>query len=138
MNPMLFSDVTFSTEGIVLITGLLATLVGAVSVIFKLLIASKDAQIASAVSDRNSYKGMYDDAMVALEIGINSKRRAEGKPPIQMLPPVVPEHNSEPTAVQQTTAVIATDRARLTAMVADLGLVPRQVANFVSAQNATG
>lgn len=117
----LFSDVTFSTEGIVVISALLSALVGALVFIFKLLMQSQNDKFELAIKQsedaRKSYKQIAEEAVAVAEKRIGSK-----VPPVAA---VVSEHNSPPTEEQKAAAELQTLRARVTAVTKAAGLPPR-------------
>ncbi len=122
---IIFADVTFSTEGMVVITGLLVSLIGAITFLFKLYAASKDAQIAEMKSQRDVYFEMVKEANSALESKIDEIFKITSKKMVKRVVPVVPEHSSPVTQAQIDTANMQTERARLTASTLALGLPPR-------------
>lgn len=117
----LFADVTFSTEGIVIIGGLLSALVGALIFIFKLLMQVQKEKFELALSQkedsRKSYKEIAEEAVAAAEKRIGSK--------VPPLAAVVSEHHSPPTEEQKAAAELQTLRARVTAVTHAAGLPPR-------------
>lgn len=132
---ILFSDVSFSTEAVVAVTLLLTSLGGAVGYIFKLLMKSKDDQIALAAATakiqaeatlKESYKEIAEEAVAAGEAKANKERAKEGKGPLRILAPVVPEHSSPVSPLQEATANVASLRARVTAVTLDFGFPPRE------------
>lgn len=131
----LFAEVTFSTEAIVAVGGLLGALAGAIGYIFRLLMQSKDAQIAAAEaatklrdeeSAKKSYKEIAEEAVAMAELRVNRERRASGYESTRVVAPVVPEHSSPVTTEQQKTADLQTLRARVTAATLALGLPARE------------
>lgn len=125
---MIFADVSFSTEGLAIIAGLLACLTGAVTVLHRALIAAKDAQIAAKASQNASLNEMASEAITNLEIAAAKHLAASGKVPPLPLVPVVPEHNSPTTEKQRIDAERETLRARLTAAALQLDLPARRAA----------
>lgn len=120
----MFADVTFTTEGMVVIGGLLATLVGAIVYLDKQRMAAKDERLA----EMKSYKEIANEAVLALEAKVNEERAAKGQNLTKIIAPVVPEHSSPVTMQQQDTADLQTIRARITAASLELGLPPREAA----------
>lgn len=134
---VLFSDVTFSTEGLVIIGALLTALVGAIGIVFRLLQSSHDARIRDKDDQIRSYRGIAVEAVAVAESYVNVARIAKGKPPTTILAPVIPEHNSPPTDAQQATADLASLRARLTKAVLDSELPPRTAGYPIPGPEAT-
>ncbi len=128
----MLGDVSFTTEGIVVIGGLLGALVTAVVFLFKLYDKSKDRQINDLISERNSYREMAAEAVAAVESNVNELRTLRGQPRFVPIAPVVPEHNSPVTPAQQDTADLQTIRARLTAATLALGLPAREAGQPVT------
>lgn len=120
----LYAEVTFTTEGIVAIAGLLSALAGAVVYVFKLLMKAKEDQIALALekSRTKSYQEMLDESMAILE----HRLQKSGVPVPRQIAAVVPEHNSPTTPEQEATAKLQTDRARLTELTLIAGLPARE------------
>lgn len=105
-------DVTFSTSGIVIITGLLGAIAAALTAVSKLLLAAKDEQIKELREQRDSFKKVADRAVSALESEAERRQIARGESPIPMIAPVVREHNSPPTERQRIAADFETLNAR--------------------------
>jgi len=125
---VILADVAFSTEGLVIVSGLLTALAGAVALLFRQLIASKDAELKAANSRADSYYEMAEEAIANLESAVNEKRALQGLPVSPVVPAVIAEHNSPTTLAQQRTADLQTMRARLVAATAALGLPAREAA----------
>lgn len=143
-----FGDVSLSTEAVIIITGLVSTLGGAIYVIFNLLMKAHDARIADQQtqselrlkeqatqydkrleevdSQRKSYKEIAEEAVAAVEKTAREVFQTAGKRPVLSLAPVVPEHSSPVTPEQQETAELQTMRARVTAATLALGLPARE------------
>jgi hypothetical protein len=121
-------DVSYSTEEVLIVTGLIGGLVTALVAVHKLLIASLAAQLVAANARAENYAEMANAAIDNLEAAVNANRAAQGRGPTAIVPPVVAEHNSPVTEAQQHTADSATMRARLVAATAALGLPPRESA----------
>jgi len=111
-------------EGIVINTGIavavVTALAGAISMLFKLVMDSKNAQIkalndqiAGLVSIQKSYEEMADEAIKSAKDTLNFYRQQEGKPPVIFDAKVISESHSPSTALQRLTADIATKRAAL-------------------------
>lgn len=133
----LLADISFTTEGAVAIGALMTALAGAVAVVFKLLIKSKDDQLAMAAaaaekrlrdeeSQKKSYKEIAEEAVAMAELRVNRERGAAGRSAAKTVAPVVPEHSSPVSQEQQKTADLQTLRARVTAAGLDLKLPPRE------------
>jgi len=118
-------DITFSTETTVAVSGLLAALTGAIGLLFKLLIASKDRHIAATEAERDGYKVMADDAVNNLEKAVDRFVNDETLRVVKVVP-VVPEHSSVPSPMSKVLADQATLRARITAAVLALGFPARK------------
>lgn len=124
---MILAEVTFSTEGIVVIGTLLTALAGAVAVLFKMLTANRDAEIVALKANAASWEEMAKELGINIEKAVNRKRAAEGLAPFEVIKPIVPEHSSPVTMQQQSTADIGTMRARLVAAAKELNLPQRPV-----------
>lgn len=120
------ADVSFSTESMVVVGTLLAALTGAVSLLFRQLIATKDDALKAMTSQRDSYREMADEAIKNLEKAVNDGLKLSGRPPFAVVPPVVPEHSSPTTERQQDVADMQTMRARLVAATLALRLPARE------------
>lgn len=123
-------------------------LVAAIGLLYREMIASKNAQLASQKelyeghmlhqktgyegrlsdmkSQKESFKEIANEAVENLEKKVNEILASVGKSDFKVLAAVVPEHNSPTTPEQQDTADLATLRARTTAAVLALGLPPRE------------
>jgi Flp pilus assembly protein TadB len=112
-------------------------LAGAVATVFKLLMASKDAQLAAQAtqyearlkdldSQRKSYKEIAEEAVLIVESKVNQRLDAAGHPATKVLASVVPEHSSPVSVEQQATADLQTLRARITAATLASDLPPRE------------
>lgn len=126
------ADVLFSTEGLVIISGMLLALTGAIGVMFKLLqdnynarLADKDKQLVQQIQEANSWKQIGTSAVINLRKAANAKRLTEGRILLEDIADVVPEHNSLTTDEQQRAAYMASIRANLVASTLDLGLAAR-------------
>lgn len=115
----LFADVTFSTEGIVVITGLLGALAAAIGVLWRQVMRAKDEKA-------EIFKSLAEEAVASVESAGNTERKRKGLPARKRKADVVPESNSPPTEEQKETADAATLRARLVAARKDLGIKPRK------------
>lgn len=87
--------------------------------------AFKDVQMRDLMHQKESYENMALQAITYLEIMANRERREQGTGPLPVVPPVVPEHNSPITELQQTAADMATLRARLVVVASVLNLPQR-------------
>lgn len=110
----IIADVTFSTEGMVVITGLIGSLAGVVGYLFRLL-------YAGMMADRDSWRQMYFKAMEFTELLATQNRALAGRPAPPQIAAVVPEQSSPPTRQQIQTADIATERAKLAAVEKEIG-----------------
>jgi len=111
-------------EGIVINTGIATSVVlalaASISMLFKLLMDAKNAQI-KALNDQNagllsiqkSYEEMADEAIKSAKETLNFYRQKDGKPPVVFDAKVISESHSPSTALQRLTADIATKRAAL-------------------------
>ncbi len=120
---MILADLVFSTEAEVVVGGLLLSLSGAIGVIFKLYVASKDRHLAGVEIERDSYRNMANEAVTNLETAVE-KFLADDIKRVPRLAPVVPEHQSPTTPQARVIADIATLRARAVAAALALGLKP--------------
>jgi hypothetical protein len=122
-ESMFFADdVSFSVAGIAIITTLLGAVAGALVIIFRLLMAAKDQQIADIKEQRESYKKVAERTVATLEQVSNQKVIDGGGVPIPKIAPIVPESNSPTTPSQQFSADLETLKARQ--LVASLVLLP--------------
>lgn len=112
---MPIADVTLSTEAIVMIGALLSALTVTVSVLFKMLIATKDAQLQDEKIQRRAYQDVAEEAVNILDERVTTHLRETGQPVVASIAPVIPEHSSPATIQQVKTAEFATLRARLVA-----------------------
>lgn len=130
---MLFADVTFSTEGTVVIGVLLAALVTAIGVLYRQNVASHDKalenqgkQYESQILDKDNtiktYKEMTSRAIGSLEVKANEILTGRGESPFTPLAAVVPRHNSPVTQRQQDDADLQTLKARAAAASLVLGI----------------
>jgi hypothetical protein len=117
--------VEFTTESMAVITVLLTSVTGALVVVWKLLLAAKESQIARLDADLASWKQMALESQDVLDVLRNRERVKAGKPPMPALAPVVPESSSPPTKEQIAAGEVATARARLTAATLEFGLPVR-------------
>lgn len=135
-------DVTFTGPGILIITGLMGALSAAVIALWKLsntlqadkyaaVIAAKDAAFLTVIAtkdqaqidlkaDRDNYRRMATQAILAMEAKVNSERERQGMPAFDPLAAVRPEHNSPPSEQQRQDAEFAEMRARVTAAALEL------------------
>lgn len=112
---MVLSDVTLSTEAIVMIGALLSALTVSISVLFRMLIAAKDAQLQEEKAHRQAYQDVAEEAVSILSDRVAAHLLETGQDPVTEVAPVIPEHSSPVTKKQADTALFATLRARLTA-----------------------
>jgi len=122
---LIFADIVLSTEAAIAISAILTALVGAISYIFKLLMSSKDKQLEDEKSRSKSYQEIAHEAVTSLEASVNELRLVNGLQPFKVVAPVVPEHNSPVTEVQQDVADLQSLRARVTAASLFLKIAPR-------------
>lgn len=133
---MVCADVSFTTEGITIITGLLVAMGTTVVFLHRHLMAAKDAERERLLADREalvkqleakkkSYEQIAQEAVHALVEVADKQRAREGRPPVTPLASVVPESSSPSTPAQRDDAAIATLRARMAAVKVDQGLPPR-------------
>lgn len=120
-------EVTINGPTMTVIGVLMSALAGVVVLLFKLLLAAKDAQIAELTTDRNIYRQAAQDAMRVAEVATNKLRKERGLPPLPLLAAVVPEHQSPPSAKQIAVAELATLRALMVVIMAELELPPRAI-----------
>ena len=124
---MLLSDITFSTETMVVVTAIVTGLTGAIAYLFKMLMDNLNARLILAEENLKNMKNIAEQAITNLEIIAKYKNKEGGIPSIPMLAPVVPEHQSRVTKTQQETADTQTLRARLVAATLALSLPPRKI-----------
>lgn len=119
------ADVLFSTEGIVVISTLMAGMAGTVVYVHRLLMENQAARIKAVETERDNWKALGLEAASVTLTAANNARIKEGRPPLKVLADVVPEHNSPVTPEQFRTAELATVRAAVVAATLDLGIDPR-------------
>jgi len=124
----MFADISLSTEAVVVIGALGSLLVAAVYKLHSQLMQSKDDQVKSMQSQRDSYREMADEAIKNLETIRSERQIGTGMPSPSIVAAVVPEHNSPTTQTQQDSADLQTMRARLVAATLSLGLPARKAA----------
>lgn len=118
---------------------------GVIAFLFRLLISSKDATIASMekaaqlaleaskreVDEQKSMKVSYQDiaqeATKSMLETTNYYRAKDGKPPVLIVAPVVPESHSPSTMLQREVAGIASLRAIMAATKEATGQEPRPI-----------
>jgi hypothetical protein len=122
MENTLIADIIFSTEALGVVGTLVAALSGVISYLFHHISKSNSREIRALTSERESYKGIARDALKHLESLINRDLAAKGAPPLILIAPVIPEHQSPSTPDQQEVAQLATLRARLVAAQLSLGV----------------
>ena len=107
-----------------------------IGVLFKLLIsakdeasklrdAEKDRLIADLVSERKANKEIRDEAIKSALEQANYNRQRDGKPPVVIVPPVIPLSNSPSTQAQRDAADIQTAMATLAEIKRISGQAPR-------------
>lgn len=112
------AQVGFSTtEVIAIVTTLMGALAATVVFLHRLLISAKDKEIERA----NNWVLTLTER---LEMAADAKRKRDGKKPFERMEPVKPDHNSPATAAQEKSAVNETLKARIVAVVKDLGQDP--------------
>lgn len=108
------------------VLGVLGLLVGVLAfLLIRVAFAFKDIQMRDLRNERDSYESMSLQMVGYLETLANRKRHGEGVGPLPVVAPVIPEHNSPITVLQQDAANLATLRARLVVVTDALGLPPR-------------
>lgn len=90
-----------------------------------LLIAQKDSLLAERDSVRKSYEEIAAEAIKSARDNANYYREKEGKPPLIMAAPVIPESHSPSTAKQREAAHIQTMRAAVAVIKLAAGQPPR-------------
>lgn len=110
-HPMMFA------EGIVVSSPLIISLVialgSAIALLFKMVISSKDKQLADMESQKKSWEEIANEGVKSAKETADFYRAKEGLPPIILAAPVISESHSPSTAKQRETAAIATKRASL-------------------------
>jgi len=118
-------DVHFGSGELTVVGLLLSSIIGALTMIFKLLMASKDQQLTDIKAERDNYKSVANDAVRLMGEAVNRQREATGLPRIAAMAPVQPEHQSPTTEAEETTAHQATLRAAVTAAALFMGVPGR-------------
>lgn len=118
-------DVHFGAGELAVISTMLLAVTGALTAIFKLLMAAKDTALADAKATAENYKSVANDAVRIMQAALVKQKEAEGKIGVKQLAPVLPEHQSPVTEAELATANQATLRAAVTAAALELGLPPR-------------
>ncbi len=129
-------DITISGSAVVALGALMTALAATVTMLFKLLMVSKDAQYGEAIKsrdgrilelshERDSFRSIADEAMHAAEVAANKLRIEHGQEPLPKIAAVVPEHRSPTTPSQEDAAALATLRARAVVVAMEVGLPPR-------------
>lgn len=85
-----------------------------------------ERRATDTAAHRESYQQIAAEAVEHLEEATNQALAARGEPPLVVVAAVVPEHSSPVSPQQKNTALVATLRARLVAVMAALGLPPRE------------
>lgn len=145
---MLIADVTFTTEGVVVITALLVAVSGALVYIYRKSESDRDREYARLLADKEreynrmiaenekdkrelentkkAYGGIAQEAVKAYKDTVNNQRTKDGQPPVQIVAPVITESNSPSTAKQREDAEISTLRAQMAAVKLADGQEPRK------------
>jgi hypothetical protein len=103
---------------------IVVAVLAALTPIISVLAAWLKMKLNEMESQRNSYKEIGEEAVKSLVSHAESNTKL---PLVLPLVPVVPEHNSPTSVIQQETAHIQTLRASLTAANLALGLPAREV-----------
>ncbi len=119
---VVFSDVSFTGESIVVVTALVVALVGAIGMLFKLLMAAKDQQLKDMTNQRNSYRDIATEAVAILDAVAARESIRTGTERLPGIAPVLPEHSSPSSILQRDVASLQTLRARLVALHLELGM----------------
>lgn len=113
---------------------ILAIMAGAgavISMLFKLLMDSKDREHAMLIKEKEeaiaSYKQLAIESVNSARETANVLRLKEGFDPIKTILAVVPESKSPPTGKQELDANIATLRANLASTKVVMGQEPRKL-----------
>lgn len=124
------------TDGITLSSGyalaMLAGAGGVISVLFRLLITSKDRENALVVGEKDrlikelegvkkAYEEIAHEAIRSAFASANLYRARDGLPPIPVVAPVLPESHSPSSPTQREAAMIQTQRAALAALKLGMG-----------------
>lgn len=134
---MTLSDVTFSTEGIGVITVLIGGLVGALVFVFKMYVSNRDAQDlakeklrekeqAELDGFRKSYQEIAIEATKAARVIADREMVRLGKPPVAVVAQVVSESHSPSTSKQREDALVQSMRAQLAAVKISTEQPPRE------------
>ena len=105
--PQNNSDVCFSQANLVIISGLLATLGGVVTLLFKLLMKTKDDQYAQVLKEkeayfaalekeRDEYRSMAETAINNLELSIKKFEIAKDSVPLSRAAEIIHDVSSRP------------------------------------------
>jgi len=132
---MIFAE-SESVVSVATLVGVIGTLGGGIWYLFKKLIASKDREHAAILKQleielkekeaiKVSLKAITDEAVNYAREITNHLRAKEGKPPVPVVAPVVPESASPSTQLQRDAAHISTQRATLAALQLAQGNPPR-------------
>jgi hypothetical protein len=131
-TPMLFAEFDLSSLIGYILAGF-ASLGGVVAVLYRGIIAAKDATIENLRKDNTelqsklkSYEEIAAEALKsAMETANYYRKKYEDKPPIMPLAPVISESHSDSTSRQRAEADIATKRAVMAQIKLALGQEPR-------------
>lgn len=122
----ILADVSFSTEALTIIGTMGAGMIAAITMLFKLLMASKDKALVDMTSARDSFKEIADESVTSVESIVNRMRAEKGEEEFKPMKAIVPEHASPIKQSQQDTADLQTMRARLVAATLNLHLPARE------------
>ncbi len=106
------SGITLNAATVGVVGVLLSSVVGALVVIFRLLMAAKDAQIAEIREQRDGFKKVADRVVTTLEAVSDKQQIDAGGVPIPKLTKPIPEHNSPTTERQLFSSDIESLKAR--------------------------
>ena len=97
-----------------IITAIVAGFVTAIVFMFRQVMIGKDRTLQDVMMQRDSYQRGWYQTVMALESAANRERAGRGEPPISILAPVIPAHNSATTVQQVHEARLQTLLARST------------------------
>jgi hypothetical protein len=99
--------------------GVVAALVAAIGMIFKLYVAAMEKRYDDLLKESEGFKKSYQEialeAVKAQAETTNYYRVKDGKPPLAIVAPVISESHSPSTQQQREAALIATLRAKVAA-----------------------
>lgn len=124
---MLFADISFSTEGVVVISGLLITLSGTIAYLFKLILAAqaREVELAKSSEREKTLTTFAKELTANLELAAVKYAEKTGKTIPASLAAIVADHNSPETPEQTQKAALATIQARAVAAALVLDLPTR-------------